>query len=101
MNQDNETDTVLMNFRVPIHLKDTFDQICKFNHQSKTSVLLMLIRDFVEEQSKKIGSELKRRERLKEQLGTGSKKFTGEPEAETWNGYMKDPETGTWSHIGD
>ena len=101
MIQDNQTDTVLMNFRIPIHLKDAFDQVCKFNHQSKTSVLLMLIRDFVEEQSEKIGSELEKREKLTEQLGNLNQKFTGEPEGEAWNGYTKDPITGTWSLAGE
>ena len=91
--------TKLINFRVPIHLKANLDQVCRLSHQSKTSVLLMLIRDFIKDQSEKIDQELETQRKLDQRLETLSHKFTSEPPIETWNGFAKDPVTQTWTRV--
>jgi len=93
--------TKLVNFRVPIHLKANLDQVCRFNHQSKTSILLMLIRDYIKDQSEKIDQELETQRKLDQRLASLSQKFTSEPETETetWNGYSKDPVSQTWTRV--
>ena len=91
--------TKLVNFRVPIRLKANLDQVCRFNHQSKTSVLLMLIRDFIKDQSVEIDRELARQRKLDQQLESISQKSAGETPIETWNGFAKDPVTHNWSKV--
>jgi hypothetical protein len=41
--------TILMNFRLPITLKDDFEQICQTNNISMTTQLNLIIRSFVDE----------------------------------------------------
>ena len=40
--------TILMNFRLPIALKDNFDQICQVKNISMSTQLNLLIREFVD-----------------------------------------------------
>ena len=40
--------TILMNFRLPISLKDNFDQICQIKNISMSTQLNLFIRDFVD-----------------------------------------------------
>ena len=101
MKPDSQPDytTTLINFRVPNHLKANLDQVCRFNHQSKTSVLLMLIRDFIKDQSVQIERELETQRKLDKQLASLSQKSAGEPPIETWNGFAKDPVSQTWTRV--
>ena len=101
MKPDSQPDytTTLINFRVPIHLKANLDQVCRFNHQSKTSVLLMLIRDFIKDQSVQIERELETQRKLDQQLESISQKSAGEPPIETCNGFAKDPVSQTWTRV--
>lgn len=39
--------TKLMNFNIPIHLKDDLDELVKFKHITKTSVLNRLIENYI------------------------------------------------------
>lgn len=42
--------TILMNFRLPISLKDDFDQICQIKNISMSTQLNLFIREFVGEE---------------------------------------------------
>jgi hypothetical protein len=66
MNQD-KTHT-LVNFISPIQTLETFDQICDFRSATRTSILLMLMKDFIMEQSTSIPHQIQSLQNLKNDL---------------------------------
>tara|TARA_B100000315_G_C14379760_1_gene496887 strand:+ start:249 stop:506 length:258 start_codon:yes stop_codon:yes gene_type:complete len=49
----------LLNFKVPNHLKETFDVVCHSQGHTRTSALIFLMQQYVQEQSPKIRSQQK------------------------------------------
>ena len=66
MNQD-KTHT-LVNFISPTQTLQTFDQICDFRSATRTSILLMLMKDFITEQSTSIPHQIQALQNLKNDL---------------------------------
>ena len=54
LNQQYNTNTRLMNFRIPITLGDTFDKICQLKATSRTRILIDLINNYLKEETPKI-----------------------------------------------
>ena len=81
MNQANQIETRLMNFRIPVDLKDQFNQICEYKNTKMSYQLKKLIRSFIDKEAKK------------------QVKPVGEPAVKTWGHFIQDPVTQVWSKI--
>jgi len=46
--------TILMNFRLPIPIKGSFDQICQVKNISMSTQLNLLIREFINTENNKV-----------------------------------------------
>ena len=103
--------TVLVNFRIDNELKETFDDVCKFNHSNRTTTLIGLIRRYVSEMANQIEefnkSKISVQKHLKERRR--SELFENRYDAPTetqnsferWGNLIKDPSTQTWISIDD
>lgn len=49
----NQLDTTLMNFRIPVELKDQFNQICEYKNINMSYQLKLLIKSFIDKETKK------------------------------------------------
>jgi NAD-dependent oxidoreductase involved in siderophore biosynthesis len=49
-----DVESTLINHRVPTTLKETFDNVCKFNHRNRTSVLIDLMRSYIDDETPRI-----------------------------------------------
>ena len=49
-----DVESTLINHRVPRTLKETFDNVCKFNHTNRTSVLIDLMRSYIDDEKPQI-----------------------------------------------
>lgn len=58
----------LMNFIVSKDLIETFDSICSFNNQTRTSALIKLMRDYISDQSPIIRHQIESTQNLKNDL---------------------------------
>jgi hypothetical protein len=58
----------LINFIAPRSTIETFDDVCSYHAQSRTSVLLKLMRDYIQEQSPIIQTEIQSIRNLKNGL---------------------------------
>jgi hypothetical protein len=58
----------LINFIVQKDLIETFDSICSFNNQTRTSALIKLMRDYINEQSPIIRHQIESTQNLKNDL---------------------------------
>ena len=58
----------LINFIVSKDLMETFDSICSFNNQTRTSILIKLMRDYIREQSPIIRHQIESTQNLKNNL---------------------------------
>ena len=58
----------LINFIVQKDLIETFDSICSFNNQTRTSALIKLMRDYIHEQSPLIRHQIESTNNLKKDL---------------------------------
>jgi len=58
----------LINFIVSKDLTETFDSICSFNNQTRTSALIKLMRDHINEQSPLIRHQIESTQNLKNDL---------------------------------
>lgn len=58
----------LINFIVSKDLMETFDSICSFNNQTRTSTLIKLMRDYINEQSPIIRHQIESTQYLKNDL---------------------------------
>ena len=52
----------LMNFRVPVDVRETFSQLCKFNRRSMTSQLIEMMRKYIEVEGQKTINSVKNNE---------------------------------------
>ena len=77
----NQVETRLMNFRIPVDLKDQFNQICEYKNSKMSYQLKKLIRSFIDKETKK-------------QIKTVDK-----PEVNSWGHFIQDPVTQVWSRI--
>ena len=77
----NQVKTRLMNFRIPVDLKDQFNQICEYKNTKMSYQLKKLIRSFIDKEVKK-------------QI-----KPADEPVVNSWGHLIKDPFTEVWSRI--
>ena len=76
-----QTETRLMNFRIPVDLKKEFNQICDFKNTKMSNQLKILIRTFINKEAKKII------------------KTTNEPAINLWEGFIQNPISGILSKI--
>jgi len=58
----------LINFIVTKDLTEIFDSICSFNHQTRTSALIKLMKDYINEQSPLIRHQIESTQNLKNDL---------------------------------
>ena len=77
----NQVETRLMNFRIPVDLKDQFNQICEYKNSKMSYQLKKLIRSFIDKETKK-------------QIKTVDK-----PDVNSWGHFIQDPVTQVWSRI--
>jgi antitoxin component of RelBE/YafQ-DinJ toxin-antitoxin module len=49
---------VLINFRIPIHMKQSFDAVCRHQGVTKTSVLATLLKDWIRDNAAKSRREI-------------------------------------------
>ena len=79
----NTKETRLMNFRIPVDLKDQFNEICEYKNIKMSFQLKQLIRSFINKESKK--------------------QPKNEPETKLeprqWGHLIQDPVTKIWSSI--
>lgn len=76
-------DKKLINFRTPIDLQNTFDLVCCYKSQTRTQVLIELMRQYVENHHQPIISQMDALKVLNKQLseivGSNSNKRSYEP----------------------
>ena len=77
----NQIETRLMNFRIPVDLKDQFNKICEYKNTKMSYQLKKLIRSFIDKEAKK------------------QVKPVGNPVVKTWGHFIQDPVTQVWSKI--
>lgn len=81
----NQIETRLLNFRIPVDLKDQFNQICEYKNTKMSYQLKKLIRSFIDKEAKK---QVKPLEEL-----------VDEPVIKTWGHLVQDPVNQVWSKI--
>jgi hypothetical protein len=87
----------LINFIAPRSTIETFDDVCSYHAQSRTSVLLKLMRDYIQEQSPIIQTEIQSLQNLQNNLSnfkrnnglTESKRRPLKPLSDWHNGKLK------------
>ena len=77
----NQVKTRLMNFRIPVDLKDQFNQICEYKNTKMSYQLKKLIKSFIDKESKK-------------QI-----KPVNTVEVKSWGNLIQDPVTEIWSRF--
>ena len=96
--RDQASNYTLINFRIPIDLKDQFDQMCRLNCQSRTSILRELMKAYVRDQLQLIKDQLEDQMAFKSFLSDQSSsesRPTNRP-PETVGTYTKDPISQIW-----
>ena len=58
ISQEYNTNTTLVNFRIPITLKETFDKVCQFKTTNKTTVLVDYIKSFIDDEYPNIENQV-------------------------------------------
>ena len=58
LNQEYNTNTTLVNFRLPITLKESFDKVCRFKTTNKTTVLVDYIKSFINDEYPNIENQV-------------------------------------------
>lgn len=61
-------DTKLINFRIPTDLQETFDMVCDFKSQTRTQVLINLMREFISNERQPISDQIRSLQSLKRDL---------------------------------
>lgn len=56
----NHVETRLMNFRIPVDLKDQFNQICEYKNTKMSYQLKLLIKSFIDKETKRQIKELQK-----------------------------------------
>ena len=64
ISQEYNTNTTLVNFRIPITLKETFDKVCQFKTTNKTTVLVNYIKSFIDDEYPNIESQVKHQKNI-------------------------------------
>ena len=82
----------LINFIVSNDLMETFDSICSFNNQTRTSALIKLMRDYISEQSPIIRHQIESTQNLKNDLSNFKQlklqtETNNKPKQTKFNGY--------------
>ena len=82
----------LINFIASKDLIETFDSICSFNNQTRTSALIKLMRDYINEQSPIIRHQIESTRNLKNDLSNFNQlklqtKTQNHPKPTKFNGY--------------
>jgi hypothetical protein len=90
--------TKLINFRTPENLQATFDMVCRYKSQSRTQVLIALMRDFVSTNHKPIINDIQSLQDLNKNLSEfvsqkpsriiNQKSKTMNSEQDIWEGVM-------------
>ena len=65
----------LMNFRVPVDVRETFSQLCKFNRRSMSSQLIEMMRNYIEVEGKKTINSIKNNEDIIKTLNKTSERI--------------------------
>ena len=65
----------LMNFRVPVDVRETFSQLCKFNRRSMTSQLIEMMRKYIEVEGQKTINSVKNNEDIIKTLNKTSERI--------------------------
>lgn len=89
----NEKDDCLINFRVSKATKRIFDDVCKFNHTSRTTMLTNLMRQHINEMAPQINEYANNTKTISKVLKA---KDQTENKPERWGDLIKDPITQTW-----
>lgn len=58
INQEYNSNTKLVNFRVPITLTEAFDKACQFKSSTRTSMLVGLMNSFIKDEYPNIKSQV-------------------------------------------
>lgn len=77
----NNKETRLMNFRIPVELKNQFNQICEYKNTKMSYQLKKLIRSFIDKETKK-------------QI-----KPIDKPVVNKWGNLIQDPVSKIWTRI--
>lgn len=59
-----ETETTLINFRVPKTLKKTFDSVCKYKTENRTKTLIDLMKTYIDDEVPVIESQINRQNNM-------------------------------------
>lgn len=88
-----EKDDCLINFRVSKKTKQIFDDVCRFNHTNRTTMLINLMRRHINEMTPQIDEYSKNTKTISKVLESESKSNN---KPERWGNLIKDPITQTW-----
>ena len=61
-------DTKLINFRIPTDLQETFDMVCDFKSQTRTQVLINLMREYISNERQPIIDQIRSLQNLNRDL---------------------------------
>tara|TARA_A100001015_G_scaffold318716_1_gene439432 strand:+ start:246 stop:554 length:309 start_codon:yes stop_codon:yes gene_type:complete len=65
----------LMNFRVPVDVRETFSQLCKFNRRSMSSQVIDMMKHYIEVEGKKTLDSIKSSEVIMKTLNETSERI--------------------------
>lgn len=65
----------LMNFRVPVDVRETFSSLCKFNRRSMSSQLIEMMKNYIEVEGKKTLNSIKNNEDIIKTLNNTSERI--------------------------
>ena len=65
----------LMNFRVPVDVRETFSSLCKFNRRSMSSQLIEMMKNYIEVEGKKTLNSIKNNEDIIKTLNKTSERI--------------------------
>ena len=102
--------TQLMNFRIPVEIREHFYGLCRFNHISMTSQLVKLMKDHISNEGDRVKAEIEKIDNLRNTLKSvrriAKPNYGAEQPGDQFNrterhgNWVKDSVTQTWMEIG-
>ena len=65
----------LMNFRVPVDIRETFSRLCKFNRRSMSSQVIDMMKTYIEVEGKKTVNSIRNNEDIIKTLNKTSERI--------------------------
>ena len=81
---------VLINFRVPVSLKKSFDEVCRYTSLNRSNVLLNFMTNYVQTQGNEIHNQIKDQNKILETFSHGRRTVQTDSNDQSYQKYHND-----------